>query len=64
MSDVKGIYDDAATYLRHRCSERCLRGVAPGVYVCRKLNNICVTSDNTKHVFKPLPNNYSKPCLE
>eukprot|EP00957_Ditylum_brightwellii_P212251 15367136-Ditylum_brightwellii.AAC.3 len=64
VSDVKEIYDDDATCLRHRCSERCLRWVAPGVYVCRKLNNIHVTSDNTKHVFKPLPNNHSKTCLE
>ena len=62
--DLEEIVEDASKILGHHCSPRCLMMVSPGVFRCRKLNNLNVTSDNTKHVFKPLPNDYSLECLE
>ena len=62
--DLEKIVEDASNILGHRCSPRCLMMVAPGVFRCRKLNNLEVSPDNTKHVFKPLPNDYSLECIE
>ena len=56
--------EDAGKILGRRCSPRCLAMVSPGVFRCRKLNNVKVSTDNKKHAFKPLPNDYSLECLE
>ena len=37
---------------------------SPGVFKCRKPNNLELSPDNTKHVFKSLPNDYSLECLD
>eukprot|EP00957_Ditylum_brightwellii_P002847 218909-Ditylum_brightwellii.AAC.1 len=50
----------------------CCAGVTPDVllcvgetkYCCRRLNNLIVSKDNIKHIFKMLPNELSKECLE
>ena len=62
--DLEEIVNDASTILGHHCSPRCLMMVSPGVFRCRKLNNLQISPDNTKHVFKPLPNDYSLECIE
>ncbi len=64
MHDIDDIIKDAQTMLTHHCSPRCLMAVGDGVYKCRKVNYLRETLDNTRHVFKPLPNDYSMECLE
>lgn len=51
-------------FLPHLCNERCKVRFGPGPndFRCRKVNNAKVTTDNTKHIFKPMPNTYSKEC--
>ena len=59
---VKGIdriTDVGDKVLCHICNERCKIAVGDNMYRCRKLNNLKITTDNTKHVFKPLPNDHS-----
>ena len=38
--------------------------VGKGTYRCRKLNNMKMSTDNAKYVFKPLPSDYSMEFLE
>ena len=64
VEDHKAMVRDAESFLPHRCNSRCQAAVSPGVFRCRKLNNLKVTTDNTKHVFKPLPNDYSAACID
>ena len=64
IHDLDDIVEDGKKILGHHCSPRCLVMTAPGVFHCRKLNNLKISPDNTKHVFKPLPNDYSSECLE
>jgi len=61
--DLDSVIEDGKKILGHHCSPRCLVMTSPGVFCCRKLDNAKVSPDNTKHVFKPLPNNYSLECL-
>ena len=51
-------------FLPHLCNERCKVRFGPGPndFRCRKANNAKVTTDNTKHIFKAMPNTYSKEC--
>jgi hypothetical protein len=62
--DLDEVVKDASTVLGHRCSLACLVMVSPGVYKCKKLNNLKVSHDNNKHTFKALPNQYSLECLD
>ena len=62
--DLDGIAEDGNTILGHHCFPRCLVMVSPGVFKCRKLDNLKISHDNTKYVFKELPNDYSLECLE
>ena len=64
VDDRKGVIEDAKTFLGHVCNERCKACVAPGVFRCRKLNNLEVSEDNTKNTYKLLPNDYSDECRE
>lgn len=63
MDDYQDMMKDARKFLPHICNPRCLARVGPDQYRCRKLNNLKVTTDNTKHVFKDLPNNFSHECV-
>lgn len=64
VHDLDDIVEDDEKILRYHCSPRCLVMTSPGVFCCRKLNNLEISSDNTKRVFKSLSNNYSSECLE
>eukprot|EP00957_Ditylum_brightwellii_P113099 8625527-Ditylum_brightwellii.AAC.1 len=64
MKDYMEMINDAEKFLPHKCNSRCVACVAPGVYKCRKLNNLKVSWDNTKHTFMPLPNNTSNKCMK
>ena len=64
IHDLDDIVENGNKILGHHCSPRCLVMVSPGVFRCRKLNNLKISPDNTKHVFKALPNDYSLECLE
>lgn len=63
-SDIKMIHDDGETYLGHVCSDSCLVRMPDGSLRCRKLDNAKISPDNTKHMFLPLPNDYSVQCLK
>eukprot|EP00957_Ditylum_brightwellii_P192506 14657627-Ditylum_brightwellii.AAC.1 len=56
--------ENAQRFLPHKCNSRCQACIAPGAYRCCKLNNLKVTTDSTKHVFTPLPNNISDECIQ
>jgi hypothetical protein len=64
IEDHRDMMKDAERFLPHKCSSRCQACIAPGVFRCRKPNNLQMTTDNTKHVFKPLPNSLSDSCIE
>ena len=61
--DVLEIQLDGLTYLIHTCNARCQVPNKDGVLVCRA-TNFQKSKENTKHVHDPLPNNFSKPCLQ
>ena len=61
--DVIEVQHDGLSYLLHRCNSRCLVPDKSGKLICRA-TNYQSTKENTKHVLKKLPNNFSKPCLE
>ena len=63
-NELDDIIADAATVLGHKCSIRCMKMTSPGVLKCRKINNLHISPDNTKHILKPLPNDYSLECLD
>lgn len=60
--EVEDVMDDAAKILAHNCNDRYLVKTLDGRLRCQKLNNLQVRSDNTKHEFMPLSNNYSQEC--
>ena len=64
VKDIDQITEVGAKVLGHICNERCKIAVGDNMYRCRKLNNLHITTDNTKHAFKPLPNDYSIECLD
>ena len=61
--DIHQVYENARKFCSHTCDDRCLVKNTDGSFRCRKLNNVKESEDNTKHTFKPLPNDYSVPCL-
>jgi predicted GIY-YIG superfamily endonuclease len=61
--DVHTVYEDAEKFLGHRCNDSCLVRRPDGTYRCRKIDNVKASLDNTKHMFQPLANDYSVPCL-
>ena len=63
--DVDGVVADARKFLPHRCNRGCFYRTGPGEFDfrCRKLNNCAISEDNTKHTFKPLPNEWSFECI-
>ena len=51
-------------FLPRLCNDSCLVKNPDGTLRCRKLYNIIVVKDNTRHQFNPLPNDYSFECLQ
>ena len=66
--DLQTLQHRAANTLKHRCNPRCMRrvgdGDGPENFVCRKLNNLLLSKDNTKHALHPLPLKLAKECVE
>jgi hypothetical protein len=61
--DIFTVYENAETFLPHPCNDTCLVKRPNGTFCCRKIDNVKASSDNTKHQFLPLPNDYSLLCL-
>ena len=59
VKDIDRITEVGTKVLGHICNERCKIAVGDNMYRCLKLNNLKITTDNTKHVFKLLLNDYS-----
>ena len=62
--DISNVYENAELFLPHRCNDSCLVRNPDGTFRCRKIDNVRASDDNTKHMFMPLPNDYSIPCLK
>ena len=54
--DVFEVMEDATMFLSHKCSDRCLVKTLDGNLRCRKLDNLKVSKDNTRHEFMSLRN--------
>lgn len=64
VDDWKDVQADARAFLAHICDHRCLQAIGNGKFVCWKLNNLYESSDNTSHIMKPLPSNFTPPCIQ
>ena len=64
IDDIHTVYNDGINFLPHKCNDGCLVKNPEGTLRCRKLNNLHVSKDNTKHKFMNLPNDYSVECLQ
>ena len=64
IDDLDRLYNNAVKFLPHRCNDGCLVKRPDGSLRCRKLDNLQISKDNTKHQFMPLPNGYSLQCLQ
>ena len=62
--DVFETYDNALKFLPHRYNDSCLVKNKDGTFRCRKINNLEVSEDNTKHTYMELRNDYSVACLK
>ena len=60
--DIFEVMEDATMFLSHKCSDRCLVKTLDGNLRCRKLDNLKVSKDNTRHEFMSLPNFFSVEC--
>ena len=61
--------NDTTNFFGHVCNSQCQMRMADGPFKCRKLNNLKVSEDNTKHAFlsfkNDLPQNYYRlPKIE
>ena len=63
VDDIHTVYNDGINFLPHKCNDGCLVKNSDGTLRCRKLNNLHVSKENTKHQFMDLPNDYSVECL-
>ena len=61
--DLFQVYEHAETYLPHRCNDRCIVKNEDGTLRCRKIDNVFASTDNRRHQYLPLPNDYSVQCL-
>ena len=64
FNDIYTIYNNAKEFVPHRCNGACLTRKRNGAFRCRKIDNLKASPDNTKHMYLPLPNYYSVPCLK
>ena len=63
-TDKEEVEKDGSIFLAHICNDACLVRNSDGTFCCRKIDNLRVSQDNTIHMFKPLPKNYSVQCLK
>ena len=56
--DKEEVDNNATTFLGHICNDTCKVRNADGTFPCRKIDNLKVSEDNTRYIFKPLPNYY------
>jgi hypothetical protein len=59
--------NDAIAFLPHHCTSACQAKIDVNgemKFRCRKLNNLEVSTDNTRHTFKRLPNKLSEECVQ
>ena len=59
IDDINGVSRDDEKLIPQRCNHRCLVYVSTGRYSSRKLSNVAIPPENTKHVLKTLSNDYS-----
>ena len=63
FNDIFEMETSAKTVLPHYCSKRCwsriFDGDGPEFYICHKLNNLKLSSGNTKHSFTNLPPHFT-----
>lgn len=67
VEDHIDMIKDAISFLPHKCTSGCQAKVVVDGKIehrCRKLNNLKVSEDNTKHTFRKLPNEISDECKE
>ena len=64
VDDWKDMINDAKSFLGHVCNSRCLMKMADGSFKCRKLNNLKVSKDNTKHTFMSFNNDLPQNCID
>ena len=56
MEDWTYMINDAKSFLGHICNLQCQMRMADGSFKCRKLNNLKVSEDNTKHTYLSFKN--------
>ena len=64
MEDWTDMIKDAKNFLGHVCNSRCQMRMADGSFKCRKLNNLKVSEDNTKHTFMSFKNDLPQNCID
>ena len=67
IEDYKELICDAITFLPHKCTSGCQAKIiidGEVKYKCRKLDNLKVSKDNTKHTFQSLPNEIPDECIQ
>ena len=57
--EVDDILLHAMTFLLHICNDACKVLNSDQTLLFRMIDNLLISDDNTKHIFKPFPNNYS-----
>ena len=62
--DTFEVYNNASSFLPHRCNDSCLVKKANRELRCRKIDNVRASSDKTSHQYMNLPNDYSIQCLK
>ena len=64
VDDWADMINDAKNFLGHVCNSRCQMRMADGSFKCRKLNNLKVSEDNTKHTFMSFKNDLPQNCID
>ena len=69
VDDLDILMEDASRTLSHSCvNRRCLKRVRvegfPDKMICKKINNLKISKDNTDHTYIALPANVSAECLK
>ena len=62
QNDINGLSRNAALFLTHTCSDRCLIKTSDGRLVCRVPKYMFMTLDNTKQCFADIPVQLSDEC--
>ena len=55
--EISRISEDTEKRVPHKCNHIYLVRIGGGQFRCRKLNDLYVRPDNTRHVTKPFPSN-------